>query len=323
MADSLGKNKTGGKMKGKMVLVVGVVFLLSMVVASNVFACWGARPLSMGGAFVAVADDVHSIYWNPAGLAKVKSVELTYTRWLNLRDEVNYDDFAAGAFPLGKGTLGIGYTYNQDKLGAYEDVDNWLDMEKTDHYVNLGYGISLNDKVSVGLNVNYHSIGYDIEGVIEGVPGSISDSDIIFPGLDLGFLWDINPKFTIGVLLQDFNEPEYELFGEKGKYISNLRPGIAWKPTDKITVALDMYDALNNSKGQVGGDLRIGTEAWVTENLAIRAGAYHFNNDDVRAYTAGLGFRVNKAKGLRIDYGLMYWDAADEFQHMLAVGYKF
>ena len=31
----------------------------------------GVRPIGMGGAYTAAADDVNSIMWNPAGLAKV------------------------------------------------------------------------------------------------------------------------------------------------------------------------------------------------------------------------------------------------------------
>lgn len=37
----------------------------------------GARPLGMGGAFIALADDVSATYWNPAGLAYLPRPELT------------------------------------------------------------------------------------------------------------------------------------------------------------------------------------------------------------------------------------------------------
>src|SRR5271157_5990169 len=37
----------------------------------------GARALGMGGAFVAVADDASTSYWNPAGLVNVKGVEVS------------------------------------------------------------------------------------------------------------------------------------------------------------------------------------------------------------------------------------------------------
>ena len=64
----------------------------------------GARPAAMGGAFAGIADDVHSVYYNPAGLANLQYVEAT-----GMDDQyfqgVNYD-FAALAVPLrafGKG----------------------------------------------------------------------------------------------------------------------------------------------------------------------------------------------------------------------------
>ncbi len=44
----------------------------------------GAKPVAMGGAFCAVADESSAIYWNPAGLAFLKDRELSFTHiaWL-------------------------------------------------------------------------------------------------------------------------------------------------------------------------------------------------------------------------------------------------
>ena len=38
----------------------------------------GARALGMGGAFVAVANDVSAMYWNPAGIAGVYQTEALF-----------------------------------------------------------------------------------------------------------------------------------------------------------------------------------------------------------------------------------------------------
>src|SRR5260221_13478775 len=38
----------------------------------------GARPLGMGRAFTGVADDIDSIYWNPAGLSTYRSNQLAF-----------------------------------------------------------------------------------------------------------------------------------------------------------------------------------------------------------------------------------------------------
>lgn len=58
----------------------------------------GARPSAMGDAFAGVADDVHAIYYNPAGLGTLRRVEVA-----GMHDSfvqgVNYE-FAAMAVPL-------------------------------------------------------------------------------------------------------------------------------------------------------------------------------------------------------------------------------
>jgi len=36
----------------------------------------GSRATAMGGAFVAVSNDVSSLYWNPAGIAKLEKNEI-------------------------------------------------------------------------------------------------------------------------------------------------------------------------------------------------------------------------------------------------------
>ncbi len=43
----------------------------------------GARPLGMGGAYVAIADDSSSAYWNPAGLANMDAqvIQLEHAEW--------------------------------------------------------------------------------------------------------------------------------------------------------------------------------------------------------------------------------------------------
>lgn len=59
-------------------LKTNVILLLStFCLSSNAFSVidwtqFGVRPLAMGNAFVAVADDFNALYYNPAGLARIK-----------------------------------------------------------------------------------------------------------------------------------------------------------------------------------------------------------------------------------------------------------
>jgi len=67
----------------------------------------GARPLGMGKAFVGLADDVSSIYLNPAGLANPKRWQITSMSGKFLED-FNYLSFS-GLYPTAIGNMGIAY----------------------------------------------------------------------------------------------------------------------------------------------------------------------------------------------------------------------
>ena len=69
----------------------------------------GSGPSAMGEAYVAVANDVSSIYWNPAGLASVSNSSALFMvqPWLVDIDMI----FAGGAIAVPKvGVIGIGIT---------------------------------------------------------------------------------------------------------------------------------------------------------------------------------------------------------------------
>jgi len=67
----------------------------------------GGRALGMGGAFVAVAEDVTSGYWNPAGLAKMDYPQISLMHEEHFGSLVNYN-YGAVAIPYGTDmSLGI------------------------------------------------------------------------------------------------------------------------------------------------------------------------------------------------------------------------
>ncbi|PIU83241.1 MAG: hypothetical protein COS68_05065 [Elusimicrobia bacterium CG06_land_8_20_14_3_00_38_11] len=65
-------------MKKGLSALICVLFLSALisVVHSDSFKILGTRPLSMGGAFVAIGEDALTQYWNPAGLGIGKDVDV-------------------------------------------------------------------------------------------------------------------------------------------------------------------------------------------------------------------------------------------------------
>jgi len=69
----------------------------------------GARAVGMGGSFVSVADDATAMFWNPAGIARLSTNEVTlnHTEWIA---GINFN-YAGGIFLLGEyGTVGVNFT---------------------------------------------------------------------------------------------------------------------------------------------------------------------------------------------------------------------
>lgn len=90
----------------------------------------GARALAMGSAFASISDDVTSVYWNPAGLARLTQIELLYMHSERFNGIVGYD-FAAAAIPVKDtdGVFGIGFMRQgvdgiPNTLNAWDEANN-------------------------------------------------------------------------------------------------------------------------------------------------------------------------------------------------------
>lgn len=118
----------------------------------------GARALSMGGAFVAVADDQSSLYWNPAGIADLTgiSVIVDHTQWFA---DIQYN-YLGATIGLGDlGTVGLTFTGSSIDEMLVTTVDNPEGNGETftvsDIAVSAAYAIKLTDKFSIGFNPKF------------------------------------------------------------------------------------------------------------------------------------------------------------------------
>lgn len=292
----------------------------------------------MGGAFIGVADDVNAVYWNPAGLVQIEDIQLTYTPTLYDRDTINYDDFVSAVSPLrfsGQdwGSLGISFINSGYKETGGQIIDRWTWLSYAKKLpLNLSLGVNLrHQNYKWRVNRGYYIVGTSIIGPVE-------DSDSAL-GVDVAFFWKWQ-KFSLGVLWQDLNEPEYSLFGDRIRLqsINNLRPGMAYRPDHKTTLSAELYDVTSQSATE-NYDLRMGIERWFDlplkgSELAVRAGGYNINASEKssRAVTGGLGWKLGPGvlsecdewpMTLDIDYTVMYWTdtpSGGDFTHLL--GFK-
>ncbi|MFA5975516.1 MAG: PorV/PorQ family protein [Elusimicrobiota bacterium] len=117
----------------------------------------GARPVAMGEAYTGVADDIHSIYWNPAGLGFLKRPELTGMH-MQYFQAIKYE-FAAFAYPTeSQGTWGFAVTnlHTDDLEARTEDTDASLgQFSANDSAYWLSYAYPVSSRLSVGANLKY------------------------------------------------------------------------------------------------------------------------------------------------------------------------
>ena len=80
-----------------------------------------ARPMGMGGAYVALVNDTSAMIWNPAGLARLNEPEIGLN-YLELYGLVNYS-FVGWAYPLRLGrTVGVSVSSSSDPDGLYQEL---------------------------------------------------------------------------------------------------------------------------------------------------------------------------------------------------------
>lgn len=287
--------------------VIFSMLLLLLFLTTKSFACVGARPLAMGGAFVAVADDANAVYWNPAGLTQIEGLQGTAMYTVNNREEINYQEFLGFAQTLKNLSIGISYIHSIPDREYDEDPGVfWEKLTHDQKWYGFSVAKKLNENSSVGVTVRQYKEELKDEywDNVSGYDKASATGNVI--AIDLGYLYKIDEKVSIGLLVQDINEPKVE-FKYQGvkvgeiEHLRNIRPGIAYKPDEKTTIAMDIYyftlkDADDpEAKGQ--SDVRMGIEWVANENLALRAGMYGdaFN-------TIGFGYKKND---FQIDYALL------------------
>ena len=236
----------------KLIRMIMVTLLVVGMWLSSEVTCWadfedlgvGARPIGMGNAYTALADDVNAIYYNPAGLAQLDECQFTsgYGKlYWGLDDGSN----------LGSGFVGYAHPlYHWGTLGA-----GWLNFGLQGFYREnsfiFSYGNSLKKKLLAGFNLKllYKKYGknpYTENALIDGGPAVSGERDPVFSkgysktgfSTDLGFLYRFNREYSLGLSLIDINQPRMDLKDNSSRVPIGVRSGFLYN-SDFLTFALD------------------------------------------------------------------------------------
>jgi hypothetical protein len=183
-------------MRGLEALLVALVISLLAVVPANAafdkggVLGVGARPLGLGNAFTAIADEGIALHWNPAGLIQVERMELNgfFGPLLNGKEL-----YFSGGFVLPfleQTALGISV------VTLFHDTGS-TDTQAFENQYILGFATPLNVRktVSVGLNLKFLQYNSAAKASFESPPGSGTIQTIEAKagalGIDLGFLYQL------------------------------------------------------------------------------------------------------------------------------------
>jgi len=238
---------------------------------------FGTRPMAMGEAFVALADDGNAIYWNPAGLPGLRRMEFTLS-YGNLFGLDLKSSYAGFVYPIrDEWAVGIDWAY----IG-FDDTE----LGYAWNHINLSMGYAPLNSLSIGINGNIITQGISYDGTTYGKGSGL--------GLDLGLLWKPAASLQLGLAVYNLKAAQitYENGQQEIMAETQYRLGAAWKPKDGVTLVADLDDRWH-----------IGAEYWFQSGVALRGGLQKNLQKNYGAepliYSLGAGI---KYKSFRFDY---------------------
>ncbi|MCG2725165.1 MAG: PorV/PorQ family protein [Elusimicrobia bacterium] len=247
------------------------------------------RALGMGGSFVAVADGIYNVTYNPAGLGKLYLPEVSAMHLAGFSN--NQMQFIAIGSPLpilglsGIGRPGLAFSALFENDGSFTErsispIDGSIDTKKMNAEKNMVLALSYGEKV------------FDEDVNIEGYNASIKQ----FMGLSV--------KYLNSTLLEEYSASSF-LF-DAGYLLTETKIGLS----------------LGASLSNVGGKLK-----YISENEALptilRLGVSYFKptimdqtlllsmegdiytNEKLKAIKFGLEYHFQKVFNLRLGYKAM------------------
>ncbi len=256
----------------------------------------GARPLALGGAYIALVEDATAIYYNPAGLSELRQRQVTLLHSETFGSLLNHD-FVGYAQPtrIGarSGAVGIGiYRLGGGGIKLTEwDFDRGrpVVVSEESHYdyqVTLGAGVKLSPELAFGTAAKV-------------ILRSAADNSAWGLGLDVGLQYRVSKSLRVGASLRDLTSTflAYDN-GTRESIYPSLRTGIALsQQLDQLTVtALFDGDILFESRDEtaqlsLGGasvDTHTGLEIGYDNLLYFRGGA------DIGKLTLGVGVAFDR-----------------------------
>ncbi len=266
----------------------------------------GADAAAMSGAFVAMANDATSLYWNPAAAAQVEgnSLTLSHIEWpVDIQYEyLGYIHHFSDVWSIGL-SMGMLHMPDMEVTTEYHPTGNGEFFRFYDVFGALTFSVKLTNQFSFGTTVKYVE-----EGLAELKMGGWM--------IDIGtFYWTgfKSLRFAVGLsnfgpdmkpdgsYLKETKEGNYNTVGyEAFSPPTTFRVGTAMEVVESenytLTSSLQVNHPVDNAENAV-----IGLDLSFIKKLHLRAG-YKINYDEEK-FTIGTGLNIPiSSMNLSVDY---------------------
>jgi hypothetical protein len=285
----------------------------------------GARAVSMGGAYVALANDGSAMHWNPAGLVQIGKNELTLSH-LDWLVDVDFE------------YMGYVHQLNENiALGGFVGFLHMADMPVTTEYHPYGNGdyFSYNDLVT-GLTTSIKmtdrfSFGVTLKYVREDLAGLTMGGAM----MDLGtYYWTGFKTLRIAASMRNFgndlkpggsytrretsgtSEADYEAFSPPTLFTMGSAMDVYTKGDHVFTGSVQMNHPMDDQENFV-----MGSEYRYRTLFALRGG--YLANMDENKWTFGAGAKLHfYGKLIKIDYSYADYNHLNMTQQ-ITFGFEF
>lgn len=226
----------------RLTMITAIMVVLSTGLFSNGLNLNGngSKAISMGGAFVGLADDYSAVFWNPAGLTQMKKSSLSL--------------FVTDVFPSGSYFLDLGVA----QISAETEPGGYLSG-------GLGFFKPLSDKVVVGIYAYVPSglganwPGEDLALLSGGMP-MVWETMVGIVTVSPTVAFKLSDKLSLGATLNiNYGMDELKRPTELGQYEEDLDGfgfsatiGLLYKPSDKFSFGMTYKTPM---KATVKGDV--------------------------------------------------------------------
>lgn len=258
----------------KIIFIIYIHLLLSQLVFAGAFDYVGlnARPSGMADSWTALAGNIDSIYYNPAGLVGTETSRVQFL--LSYRDFYGLNLLSQRYAALSLDGRYVNVAFSWHRIGTTRNV-KFISYAEDTYILTLAGKPLIIRNLLLGVNFKFYRV--------------LSEINASGYGIDMGILYQMmDGKLSLGIALKNLNNTE--IIWDSGaidELNSDFNIGVSITPLNSIVVALDynQYDKLS-----------IGLELCsFNDKFALRGG---LNNKTI---SSGAGINW---KDLQFDYAI-------------------